>query len=310
MNTSYERTCWQDEHAAGLDTARGERNTHRVLLLTLLTMGVEIVAGTVYGSMALLADGWHMGSHAAALSITAFSYWYARRHASNPRFTFGTGKVGALGGFASATALMIVALLMVVECVERLLSPVAIRFDQALIVAAVGLVVNLVSAWMLHTPKGHGHAHDHNLQAAFFHVLADALTSALAILALLAGRSLGWTWTDPAIGIVGAVIIARWSVGLLRGTSRVLLDADVDPAFHASIRAALEQDSGDRVVDVHLWRTAPGRLAGLVSVITHEDRDPEHYKAKLAELAGDDHERLGHVTVEVNRCGPARPQAV
>ncbi len=310
MRTTDARTCLLDEHGSTdpVGSARGERNTRWVLGLTLVTMVVEIAAGAAYGSMALLADGWHMGSHAAALTITVFAYWYARRHADNPRFTFGTGKVPALGGFASATALAIVALLMAVECVERLLSPVPIAFDQALLVAVVGLVVNLASAWLLHSPGG-GHAHDHNLQAAFFHVLADALTSALAIAALLAGRSLGWTWMDAAVGLVGAVVIARWSTRLIASTSRVLLDADVDPRTVATIRDTLEEGTADRVVDVHLWRTAPGHLAGLVSVVTHEERGPEHYKAMLSRLesVGDE---LGHVTVEVRRCGPAQPRAV
>jgi cation diffusion facilitator family transporter len=303
--------AWTPDHTYRLDPDRvAERRTLRVIVLTALMMVVELVAGFWYGSMALLADGWHMGSHAAALGVTWFAYVFARRHATNRRFSFGTGKVGALGGFASAVALGIVALLLGAESTRRLFSEISIQFDQAILVAVVGLVVNLVSAWMLgarhhhgrahaHAPSDEhrGHAHDHNLRAAYLHVLADALTSVLAIGALLAGKFLGLIWLDPAMGIVGMVLIARWSIGLLRDTGRQLLDYSPDAAEGEKLRKVLEAHRDTRVCDLHVWTLAPGQRAALVSLVTHEPEAPEFYKAMIEE-AGD----YAHVTVEVNPC--------
>ncbi len=298
---------WRHDHRFHLEHAHGERATRRVIVLTVTMMVIEIAAGLAFGSMALLADGWHMGTHAAALGITALAYHYARRHADNPRFSFGTGKVGDLGGFASAVALAVVALIMAVESVLRLVEPQAILFNQAIAVAAVGLVVNVVSALMLQEKHDHGdhdhgagpaaHGRDHNLKAAYLHVMADALTSLLAIFALLTGKALGWVWMDPLMGIVGALIIARWSYGLLADTGRILLDRDVDPRRVAEITARIEAESDNRVADIHVWRVGTRSLAAIVSVVTHHPRPPEHYKKLLAGFG-----EIVHVTVEVNAC--------
>lgn len=304
---------WRHPHDFGLDEpTRGERRTRWVVGLTLVMMVAEIAAGSAFGSMALLADGWHMGTHAAALGVALFAYAYARRHARDPRYSFGTGKVAPLGGFASAVGLAVVSLFVLLESAGRLFGPVAIDFDEAIAVALLGLAVNLGSALLLRGghehPAGHGHAQsaghrhahehrDHNLRGAYLHVLADALTSVCAIVALLAGKVLGWTWMDPAMGAVGALVIARWSWGLLRETSGVLLDAEVAPARQRAIQEAVESAADTRVADLHVWRVGPRHLAAIVSVVSHGPREPEHYK-RLVEGFSD----LAHVTVEVNRC--------
>lgn len=305
---------WQHEHRFAHDSEHNERRTRWVVGITLAMMAAELAAGMLFGSMALLADGWHMGTHAAALSVTVFAYVYARRHAGDPRFTFGTGKVGALGGFASAVGLALVALLVGVESVTRLAHPVDIRFEEAIAVAVVGLLVNLGCALLLrdhdhhhhHHDHDHDHGHgDHNLRAAYLHVLADALTSVFAIVALLTGRMLGWTWMDPVMGIVGSLVIARWSWGLLRDTSAVLLDGERHDSRREAIVAALEGDSDDRVADLHVWRVGPAHLATIVSVVTHEQRSPDFYRKRLEPFT-----ELAHVTVEVNVCrGEAQPRA-
>ncbi len=307
---------WKHRHDYAGETREGEKRTRWVIGITLVMMAGEIAAGTVYGSMALLADGWHMGTHAAALGVAVFAYLFARRHAGNPRYTFGTGKVGALGGFASAVGLAVVALLVLGESATRLASPVAIRFEEAIGVAVLGLAVNLLCAFLLrddHDHPAHAHVHeehrhgegpeahgrpehgDHNLRAAYLHVLADALTSVLAIVALLAGRSLGWTWMDPVMGIVGSLVIARWSWNLLRDTSAVLLDGEVDARSSRDIARAIESHDDNRVSDLHLWRIGPRQLAAIISVVTHVPRDPGHYRALLGSFPD-----LAHVTVEVN----------
>ncbi|BDG03173.1 CDF family Co(II)/Ni(II) efflux transporter DmeF [Anaeromyxobacter oryzae] len=315
--------AWQHGHAFGANAGvEGERRTRWVVGITLVMMVGEIAAGTAFRSMALLADGWHMGTHAAALGVALFAYAYARKHAGDPRYSFGTGKVGALGGFASAVGLAVVALLVLGESVTRLASPVAIQFDEAIAVAVLGLAVNLGCALLLREDHGHGHGHDerhdhdehhddehhdhgahpdHNRRAAYLHVLADALTSVLAIVALLAGRSLGWTWMDPAMGVVGSLVIARWSVGLLRDTSAVLLDAEVQAARRRAIAAAIETDGDDRVADLHVWRVGPRHLAVIVSVVTHAPREPAYYRGLLGGFPD-----LAHVTVEVNGCADDR----
>ena len=310
---------WEHPHTFGTDRPRpGERRTRWVVALTVTMMAVEIAAGTIFGSMALLADGWHMGTHATALAVAAFAYRYARRHASDRRYSFGTGKVGALGGFGSAVGLAVVALLVVGESATRLAAPVAIRFDEAIAVAVVGLIVNLLSAYLLgeHRDHDHGHDHgqeagevrhhDHNLRGAYLHVLADALTSVLAIVALLAGKSLGWTWMDPVMGIVGGLVIARWSYGLLRDTSAVLLDGEVPEARRRRIREVIEAGGEDRVADLHVWRVGPEHLAAIVAVVTAHPRPPAHYKQLLARQAD-----LAHLTVEVLPCegGGGEPAA-
>ncbi len=294
---------WQHHHAFGTDVRQeGERRTWWVVAITLTMMTVEIVAGVAYGSMALLADGWHMGTHAAAIGVAAFAYRYARRHADDPQYSFGTGKVGALAGFASATGLAVVALLIFGESAERLTAPVTIRFDEAIAVACLGLAVNVACALLLRESHGHAapgehHHHDHNLRGAYLHVLADALTSVLAIAALGTGKLLGWTWMDPIMGLVGSMVIARWSYGLLRDTSRVLLDAELPEARRVAIREAIESDADTRVADLHVWRVGPRHLAAILSVVAHAPREPDHYKRLLARQPD-----LVHVTVEVHRC--------
>ena len=279
------------------------RRTWLVIALTATMMVVEIVAGTIYGSMALVADGWHMSTHAAAMLIAAVAYLVARRQASNPRFTFGTGKIGDLAAFASANVLALVALLIGAESVARFFAPVNIDFSQAIAVGVVGLIVNLVSAWLLrddhHHEHGHADAHggDNNLRAAYLHVLADALTSVLAIAALLAGSLAGWTWMDPAMGIVGALVIARWSWSLIRDAGRVLVDYVPDGEnLPQQIRHAIEDGSDARITDLHVWQVGPGHKAAIVALEARSPQPAETYRAKLADITG-----LAHLTVEVSR---------
>jgi cation diffusion facilitator family transporter len=300
--------------------AHHEENTRRtlwVVILTAVMMVAEIIAGSITGSMALLADGFHMATHAGALGIAAIAYIYARRHAADPRFSFGTGKVGDLAGFASALVLGLVALGIAIESVARLLEPVQVAFGEAIAVAVVGLGVNLVSALLLSGGRGphHGHPHhghhhgdhhhddhprddhhgarhdDNNLRSAYFHVLADALTSVLAIVALVAGRYLGWVWCDPLMGIVGGLVIGRWSWTLMRDTAAVLLDSS-DGHVAEEVREALASAGGTEIRDLHVWRIGPQARAAIVSV-----RGPginaETIRQRLAPI----HE-LAHVTVE------------
>ena len=306
-------TNWQHSHVSGQDRRRpGERRTLAVISITGLMMLVEIAAGLLYGSMALLADGLHMASHAVALGINAFAYVYARRHAHDPRFSFGTGKVNALGGFTGAVLLALFALIMAGESFERLLSPVSIAYNQAIAVAIVGLLVNGGSVFILGVQHDHSehdtgendqqdhhhsHEHDHNLRSAYLHVLADALTSILAIFALLAAKYLGLTWMDPLMGVVGAVLVARWSLGLLRGTSDVLLDKQGPGSIQRSIREGIERDGDSRVVDLHVWSIGPGVYSAIISVVAHAPRSPDWYKATIPSGL-----RLEHVTVEVQQC--------
>jgi len=244
-----------------------------------------------------------MGTHAAALSITVFAYIYARRHADNPQYTFSTGKVGVLGGFASAVVLGVIALLMGGESLKRLYSPVTIQFNEAIGVAVLGLAVNLVCAYLLHAKHSHdhdhhsNHHHDHNLRAAYLHVLADALTSFLAIFALLTGKHFGWVWMDPVMGIVGAVVITRWSYGLLTDTSRILLDKEAAPELAEKIRSAIETEADNLVADLHVWQVSPHHLSVILTVVTHFPKPPDHYKSLLQEFIKD-----AHVTIEVQEC--------
>lgn len=293
---------------------RNERRVWLVAALTVVAMAIEIGAGEIFGSMALTADGWHMSTHAGAMLISAAAYFYARRHARDPRFSFGAGKFGDLAGFASAVVLALVALLIGWESALRLINPTPISFAQAITVAVIGLIVNLVCAWLLRDePHGHGHHHhdhshehdrrhgagrDNNLRAAYLHVLADALTSVLAIAALTLGALYGWGWADPAMGVVGGVVIARWSWGLIRDAGGVLLDRTPDgDDLPAEIRQALERN-GDRVTDLHVWRVGPGHCAAIVAVASPAAQPPSHYKALLSHI----HE-LSHLTVEVEAYG-------
>jgi cation diffusion facilitator family transporter len=302
---------WRHQHAfLGVAHDRHERRTWFVVLLTAAMMIAEIIGGTVFGSMALVADGWHMSTHAAALAIAAFAYRYARTHVHDPRFSFGTGKMGELAGFASAVVLALVALFIGYESIARILAPVPISFDQAIAIAVVGLGVNLFSAWLLgedhhdHDHEDHDHdhqdhdprRHDHNLRAAYVHVLADAMTSVLAIVALLTARFYGWLWVDPMVGMIGAGVIAIWSLGLIRSAGAVLLDMVPNPKLSSLIRERLEVQ-GDRVSDLHLWRVGPGHTALIATVIADRPQAVAAYKARLEGLPG-----LSHVTVEIHPC--------
>jgi cation diffusion facilitator family transporter len=315
---------WQHTHVfLGEHHARNERKTWLVIGLTAAMMVGEITGGTLFGSMALIADGLHMSTHAGALLIAALAYTYARRHAENTRFAFGTGKLGDLAGYTSAIVLAMIALLIGYEAIDRLIHPIAIAFDEAIAVACLGLGVNLASAWLLrdephrhghdhgahdhdHDHEGHDHAHhDHghrghrdlNLRSAYVHVLADAATSVLAIVGLLAGRLYGWVFMDAVMGIVGACVIANWSYGLIRDAGSVLLDVMPDPVLAQDIKSRLETGE-DRITDLHLWRVGPGHYGAIISLVTHEPEAPSRYKARLAGLGA-----LAHVTVEVEACG-------
>jgi len=297
----------QHNHDFSVHNEQGERRTRLVLILTALTMVVEIAAGSLFGSMALLADGWHMSTHVAAFMITIFAYRYARKHADNPDYSFGTGKVSVLGGYTSAVVLAVVALVMLLESMQRLLVPHVIHFNEAIVVAVIGLLVNVISALLLKDSHVHAHSHehghqhehhhDHNLRAAYLHVLADALTSLLAIAALVSGKYLGWTWLDPVMGMVGAIIIARWSYGLLTQSGPILLDASIDSAYQADIREAIESDADNRIADLHVWNIGADHYAAIISLVTHVPQGTEHYRQLL-----DDFHWLSHVTIEVNEC--------
>jgi len=306
---SHSLDQWTHDHLfLGPKHARNERRTWFVVALTAVMMVGEIVAGTLFGSMALLADGWHMATHAAALGIAALAYLFARRQAANTNFTFGTGKFGDLAAFASAIILGIVAVQIAFESMERMVRPISIAYGEAIAVAVLGLAVNLVSAWLLrdeHHDHGHDHSHDHshdhhhhdnNLRAAYIHVLADAATSVLAIAALVAAMYLHWTWADPAVGIIGAILIGSWAVGLIRVSGAVLLDVNSDKKLEGTIRDRLET-RGDKVTDLHLWQVGPGHRAAVISLISDDPLPPADYKRRLSGLHG-----LSHVTVEVEIC--------
>ncbi|MFH1020606.1 MAG: CDF family Co(II)/Ni(II) efflux transporter DmeF, partial [Pseudomonadota bacterium] len=258
--------AWQHPHDFAVIQEHGERRTRQVLIITALTMLFEIAAGMAYGSMALLADGWHMGTHVAAFLITIFAYRFAKKHANNTAFAFGTGKVSVLGGFASAIVLIVVALIMFIESGRRLLTPQPIHFNEAIGVAVLGLLVNIACAFLLqghhdhdhgHDENGHHHHHDHNLKSAYLHVLADALTSVLAIGALLFGKYLGWNWLDPLMGIVGALVISRWAYALVRETGSILLDGSLSAKELAAIKEKIEGTLDTRIADMHVWKVGP-----------------------------------------------------
>lgn len=292
-------------HDFAIKNQKGEARTKYVLYLTVVTMLVEIIAGSIYGSMALLADGWHMGTHAAAFILTIYAYSYARKHSDNPSFSFGTGKVNVLGGFASAVALIVVALVMLLESSFRLLNPEEIHFNQAIMVAVLGLVINLVCALLLgdhhhhdhdHHHHDHGHHHhDHNLKAAYIHVLADALTSVLAILALCAGKYFGLNGLDPVMGIVGALIITKWSLGLMKQTAPILLDSGVEEKMLNEVKTVVE-NSTDKISDLHVWRLSGNHFAAIVSIVTSTDNRPDYFKGKIKQVS-----KISHLTVEVYR---------
>ncbi|MDO9424671.1 MAG: CDF family Co(II)/Ni(II) efflux transporter DmeF [Methylobacter sp.] len=294
------------EHDFSAINRKGERRTKLVLVLTFLTMILEITAGNLFGSMALLADGWHMGTHVAAFMITLIAYRYSRVHAHDQTFAFSPAKVGVLGGYTSSVALGIVALIMMIESGQRIVNPHIIHFDEAIAVAGFGLLINLISALLLkdsHHDHVHGHAHhDHNLKAAYLHVLADALTSVLAIIALVLGKYYNWNWLDPVMGIVGALIIIQWSYSLMKETSPVLLDESIALKYKVAIKEKIESDADNRISDLHIWRVGPGHFAIIISLVSHNPKAPEYYKELLKEFRYGGISKLSHITVEVNRC--------
>jgi cation diffusion facilitator family transporter len=290
-----------------------ERRTWAVIVLCGLMMLVEIVGGVAFGSLALVADGLHMSTHAGALLLAALAYSYARRHADDARFCFGTGKLGDLAGFTSAVILALIAVLIGYEAVTRFIAPVPIAFNEAIPIAALGLCVNIASAWLLASGGHHHHGHDHdhahhhdhdlghaaerdnNMRAAIVHVMADAAVSGLVIVGLLLARAFGWLWMDPLAGIVGACVIASWSYGLIRDTGAILLDMNPDRDMAGKIRATVE-DEGDQLADLHLWRLGPGHLGAIVSVVTPAERNEAHFRAKLGKF-----HTLSHLTIEVRQ---------
>jgi cation diffusion facilitator family transporter len=305
-----DQSRWQHSHDYALDSSVAERRTRIVIGITATMMVVEIAAGMAYNSMALLADGWHMSTHVAAFLITALAYYFSRRHSRDPRYSFGTGKMGVLGGFGSAIVLSIIALLMAGESVHRFFVPVPIHFNQAIGVAVVGLLVNLVCALIFkdaqhhhHHGDGqhdhrHHHHHDLNLRAAYLHVLADALTSVTAIAALTAGKFLGWSWLDPVMGIVGSAVVSVWAYGLVRDTSGILLDRTPESSdLPDEIRRAVESDGDSLVNDLHVWQVGAGKFAAIVCIVAHDPKPVETYRELFRQ-----HEELVHVTVEVQRC--------
>ncbi|MCB1672206.1 MAG: CDF family Co(II)/Ni(II) efflux transporter DmeF [Gammaproteobacteria bacterium] len=305
-------SLWQHDHSFGQDRRRpGETRTQIVIVITAITMVVEIAAGIQFGSMALLADGLHMASHTVALSITAFAYAYARRHAHNRTFSFGTGKVNALGGFTGAVLLAIFSLYMGLESITRLLNPVNIVFNQAIAVSVLGLIVNGASVFILgvhdhghdhHSGHGHhrhdyDHHHDHNLKSAYLHVMADALTSLLAIFALLSAKYFGIVWMDPVMGLFGAVLVARWSYGLLGTTAAVLLDRQAPEQLQQLIRDSIEEDGDSQITDLHVWSIGPEIYSAQIAVVAHNPVSPGAYKERIPAAAG-----LVHLAIEIHAC--------
>lgn len=303
-------SAWRHSHDYAADTTTAEHRTRIVISITAAMMVVEIVAGIAFNSMALLADGWHMSTHVAAFLITALAYYFSRRHATDPRFSFGTGKMGVLGGFASAVILAIIALLMAGESAHRVFDPRPIQFNEAIVIACIGLLVNLTCALLLkdhHHHHGHGHGHRHddhhhhhdlNRHAAYLHVLADALTSVTAIVALLAGKFFGWSWLDPVIGIAGSIVVAVWAYGLIRNTSGILLDRTPETSdLPDEIRRAVENDGDSIITDLHIWQVGAGQFAAIVSIVAHQPKSVEAYRELFHE-----HEELVHVTIEVQQC--------
>ncbi|WDS35139.1 CDF family Co(II)/Ni(II) efflux transporter DmeF [Pseudoxanthomonas sp.] len=321
MSLDHAVNAHRHDHQYVTGNTSGERNTRRAVVLTAVMMVAEIAGGWIFNSMALLADGWHMSSHALALGLSLLAYAGARRFAQDRRFAFGTWKIEILGGYTSAVLLLCVALLMAVQSLQRLVNPLPIHYDQAIVLGVIGLAVNLVCAWWLkddhsHHHHGHDHGHDHhhehahghahgehgdhhadlNLRSAYIHVLADAATSVLAIVALLAGRFFGASWLDPVMGIAGAVLVTVWAVGLLRSTGRVLLDAEMDAPVVEEVReviATLPQPTA--ISDLHVWRVGRGQYAAIVSLVTTGPLSPQAVREALSI-----HEELVHVTVEIN----------
>ena len=306
-------TPWQHDHSFGQENVQaGESRTRLVILITVIMMVLEISTGILFGSMALLADGMHMASHALALSISAFAYYYARKHAHNKRFSFGTGKVNALGGFSGAIILGMFSFLMAWESLIRLFNPTDISFNSAIFVAILGLLVNGASVFILggdhHHHDHHDHCHehehdhahqhahhDHNLRSAYLHVLADALTSVTAIVALLAAKYFGWIWMDPTMGIIGSILIAKWSLGLLKQTSQTLLDQQAPESTLSAVKKAIESDGHSKVADLHIWRIAPNAYSAILSIVSKSPETAQSYQARIQES------ELEHITIETHQ---------
>ena len=313
METGKARSYPYD-HTFGLDRKQaGERKTVIVIVITAIMMVVEIASGMIFGSVALLADGLHMGSHAVALGIAAFAYFYARKHATDRRFSFGVGKVNSLGGFTGALLLGVFALFMAWESVDRLINPVDITFNSAIFVAVIGLIVNGVSVLILGDNHSHDHNHDdnhahahghhhhhdekdhdHNLRSAYLHVMADALTSLTAIAALLCAKYFGWLWMDPVMGILGSILVATWSVSLIKETCKILLDHQAPESVTHPIEHAIEDDGESIITDMHVWTIAPKVMSVILSVETKGKQTPSDYRKRIED------ERFAHVTIEVN----------
>ena len=298
---------FRHSHDFAMDSSVAERRTRIVIAITAAMMVLEIITGIASNSMALLADGWHMGTHVTAFLITALAYHFSRRHAANPLHSFGTAKIGVLGGFASAVVLAVIALLMAGESVHRFFMPLSIHFNEAIGIAVLGLAVNLVCAFVLTHAHDHAHPHDHghrhqqhdlNLRAAYLHVLADAFTSVTAISALLAGKFFAWTWLDPAVGILGSGVVLSWAYSLIRDTGGILLDrTPASSDLPEEIRRAIESDGDSIVTDLHVWQVGVGKFAAIVSIVAHEPRTSDQYRERLR-----GHEELVHVTIETQHC--------
>ncbi|MDP1634445.1 MAG: CDF family Co(II)/Ni(II) efflux transporter DmeF [Gallionellaceae bacterium] len=314
MATSSDDSRWNHQHIFNAGNPAAERGTRAVMWITATMMVVEIASGWWFNSMALLADGWHMSSHAFAIGLSAYAYGAARRYAQDPRFAFGTWKIEILGGFASAIFLLGVAAMMVIGSVERLLQPQPIHFREAIFVAVIGLLVNIVSAIILNKAQGghhhhehgthdhHHHQHDLNLKSAYLHVIADAATSVLAIIALAGGLFYGWSWLDPVMGIVGAILVATWAKGLLLDTGKVLLDREMDHPIVDEIRQVIEvpgHPDETKIVDLHVWRVGAEAYACAVSIVTRsETLTPDQLREQLRQ-----HEEIVHTTIEIHRYG-------
>lgn len=308
--SSLEHSC-SHPHVFNEGNPLAEKNTRRAVIFTAIMMVIEIAGGWAFNSMALLADGWHMSSHVLALGLSLFAYAAARRYATDARFAFGTWKMEVLAGYTSALALIGIALLMLYESVIRLVTPAPIHYTQAIAIAILGLLVNLVCAWLLKDSHGHdhGHGHDHhhghgehqdlNLRSAYIHVITDAATSVLAIVALIGGMLWGASWLDPVMGIVGGILVAIWAVGLIKQTGRVLLDAQMDDPVVQEVRDVIAESPIEaKICDLHVWKVGKGKYACIVSIATTSDASPEDFKQQLSV-----HEELVHITVEINRDG-------
>ncbi len=306
MKTSTKFTMERSDHSLFRHThnfvpdfSGAERRTRIVIAITAVMMVLEITVGLISHSMALLADGWHMSTHVIAFLITAMAYYLSRKHSSNAQFTFGTGKIGVLGGFSSAVVLAMIALLMVGESAHRLFVPLTIHFNEAIGVASLGLLVNLSCALLLKD----GHRHDLNLRAAYIHVLADAFTSVLAIIALTGGKFGGWSWLDPIMGIVGGGVVFSWAYALMRDTSGILLDRTPPSSdLPDEIRRAVEKDGDSLVTDLHVWQVGTGKFAAIISIVAHQSKSSDEYRELLRE-----HEELVHLTIETQHCREHEP---